>query len=264
LILPSEEQKEEDKENSIQALLKTVDLNDDKKLNEIWGEKNTKDNYITKFEISTKQAVKDAVNAVGNESNPACNVCTRAAFYYITGDPVLFPRKGSCLDEFSKCNSSNPNFKRGVINNEGSATDIVSDLTKYETNDLKDYFIEELKLETETYEEFWKRLQDKTDQGTIIIGTYKTNHVFMVVAGGIYEVINNIDHTEKGFLLHEYKENPIIEQGDKYGFSFAVRGIKKVPRIIECGETVKAENAPLYANMDHSGAIQIKWYSYIK
>jgi hypothetical protein len=40
LILPSEEQKEEDKENPIRELLKTVNLNDDKKLNEIWGEVN--------------------------------------------------------------------------------------------------------------------------------------------------------------------------------------------------------------------------------
>ena len=220
--------------------------------------------FIEKFKTSSEQAIKDAINAVGNNSNPACNICTRAAFYYVIGDPVLFPKKGSCLDELATCNSANPNFKKGLINNEGSATDIVSDLADCKTNELKNYFTEEVKLETETYEEFWKRLQAKTDQGTIIIGTYKTNHVFMVVAGGIYEVVNNIEHTDGRYLDEKYKQKPILEQSDKYGFSFATRGITKVPRILECGVTVKSSNAPLYANMDYNGALLIKWYKYIK
>jgi len=263
LILPSKQQEEDDKD-ILNKILEVI-LHDINKLNEIWGETEVDNKIIIeKYKESTEQAVKDAINAVGSESPPACNVCTRAAFYHLTGDPVLFPKKGSCLDEFLKCNSSSSNFLKGKISNEGSANDIVNDLANYNTNELKDYFTEITKFETETYEQFWKRLQDLVDNGSVIIGTYKTNHVFMMVAGGMCEVINNIEHTNGRCLNEEYKENPILEQGDKYGFSFAIRNIKMVSRIIECGITVKAASAALYANMDYTGAMQIKWYKYIK
>ena len=268
LILPSKEQEEEDK-GIINKILDVILHNLDE-LNKIWGEEETKEksfnniNIIENYKKSTNQAVKDAIKAVGDESKPACNVCTRAAFYYITGDPVLFPARGSCLDEFETCNSSNSNFLKGKISNDGSASDIVNDLANYKTNELKDFFTEITKIEGETYEQFWERLQNMVDNGSIIIGTYKTNHVFMLVAGGMCEVINNIEHTDGRFLKEEYKSNPKLEQGDKYGFSFATRSIQKVPRIIECGNTVKSANAALYANMDYKNAINIKWYKYIK
>jgi hypothetical protein len=66
-------------------------------------------------------------------------------------------------------------------------------------------------------------------------------------------------------LKDEYKKNPNLEEGDKYGFSFAGRKIVYVPRIVECGINVKSSNAPLYANMDYKGSTEkVKWYKYLK
>jgi hypothetical protein len=224
----------------------------------------TKDEVIAKFEQSTVQSVSDAISFVTEEKKAACNICTRAALYYLTDDPVLFPATGSSID------GKTPDIK-GQISGNGSAQYVVSDLSDYQNNALKDYFVCEVKQDSESYEEFWERLQNEVDRGEIIIGTYSTNHVFMIVPGGMIKVIDNSMHTEinektdRRVLMEEYKKNPIIEQGDKYGFCFVLKGIKTVPRILECGINVKSANAPIYANMDYKGvANNVKWYRYIK
>jgi hypothetical protein len=230
----------------------------------LFSNKVTVDNedIIEKFKKSSEQAVKDAINAVGDEESPACNVCARAAFYYLTKDAVLFPKKGSCIDDFATCKASGDNFYKGKVSGEGSATDIINDL---ESNELKEYFVEEAKVPSESYEQFWKRLQDMADYGSAIIGTYKTDHIFMIIGGGLIKVIDNSEHSAGGYLKDEYKKNPNLEEGDKYGFSFAGRKIVYVPRIVECGINVKSSNAPLYANMDYKGSTEkVKWYKYLK
>jgi len=92
------------------------------------------------------------------------------------------------------------------------------------------------------------------------------DHVFMLVPGGMYKVINNSTHVnpKTGFLQNDYKISPILADGDKYGFCFANRNVNSVPRILECGTGFRLPNAPLYANMDYNLGILIKWYRYIK
>jgi hypothetical protein len=186
----------------------------------------------------------------------------RAALLYLKNDPVLFPETGSYL-HFTY-GEDDPIIK-GKISGNGSAAYVVSDMNDYLNNNLKDYFEEEIKLSTETDEDFWKRLQDKADAGGIIIGTYTPNHVFMLIPGGLINVVDNTDHTQNGKLLDNYKNNPEIENGDKYGFCFAIRNIEKVLRILECGINVKSANAPIYANMDYKGVInKVRWFKYKK
>ncbi|MDR1153442.1 MAG: hypothetical protein LBL04_01925 [Bacteroidales bacterium] len=187
--------------------------------------------------------------------------------YYLTDDPVLFPAIGSSID------GKTPDIK-GQISGNGSAQYVVSDLNDYQNNALKDYFVCEVKNDTESYEEFWERLQNEVDRGEIIIGTYSTNHVFMIVPGGMIDVVDNTEIVESDngtksriFKNKNYVSDPKIFEGDKWGYSFLNKGVEniyRVPRILECGVNVKSSNAPIYANMDYKGSKAIKWFKYIK
>jgi uncharacterized protein Veg len=181
---------------------------------------------MERYQQSSTQAVQDAVNAVGNEDNAACNVCARAAFYYMTGDAVLFPKIGSCLDDFNGCQTTGENYFKGEVGGNGSASSIVSDFNNLSTSGLKDYFDQETKRDDESYEQFWARLQGIADTGSIIVGTYSSNHVFMLVGGGSIQVVNNKDHTvnkEGRYLADAYKTNPTIDEGDKIWFLFCLK-----------------------------------------
>jgi hypothetical protein len=221
---------------------------------------------FTNINASAKKAVDDVLT-FKKEDDPACNLCTRAALLNSKNDPVLFPKKGSYV--FFTYGESDPVIK-GEISGEGSATEIVNDFQNYEQNSLREYFVEESKLASETHEQFWKRLQDTADNGEVIIGIYKPKHVFMIVPGGMVKVVNNVGHTTDWELDNEYKDDPIIEEGDKYGFCFALKDIEYVPRILECGANVKSHSSPIYANMDYKGVTNVKvannlrWFRYIK
>jgi hypothetical protein len=216
---------------------------------------------VNEFNVKAEQAVS-TITAFKSTEDAACNLCVRAALLYLKNDPVLFPATGSYL-HFTG-GKDDPVIK-GQISGNGSAAYVVSDMNDSLNNTLNDYFEEEIKLESESYEEFWKRLQNKADAGKIIVGTYVPNHVFMLVPGGMVNVINNSDHTKEGKLLDDYKNSPNIGQGDKYGFCFAGRQIKTVPRILECGINVKSANAPIYANMDYKGVLnKVRWFRYKK
>jgi hypothetical protein len=106
----------------------------------------------------------------------------------------------------------------------------------------------------------------RKDIGDIIIGAYSTNHVFMVLPGGMLRVVNNYTHTNAGILQDRYRINPILEEGDKWGYSFLIsnRNTYYVPRILECGANIKSNKAPLSSNMDYTNSLTIKWYKYIK
>jgi hypothetical protein len=216
---------------------------------------------------SASKAVTDVLTFKGID-DPSCNLCTRAALLNLKNDPVLFPAAGSYVF-FTYDPVTDPVIK-GEISGDGSATAIVNDFQDYQNNALKTYFTEELKFANETYEQFWRRLQDKADNGEIIIGVYKPKHVFMVVSGGMIKVVNNANHTTDWKLDEQYKQSPNIDQGDKYGFCFALKNVESVPRILECGANVKSDRAPLYANMDYKGVTNInvpdnlRWFRYIK
>jgi len=260
LLLPSDVQKEEDKESSIQEKIKEIKLYDQQKLVEIWdGKENlVKPNEITK---GAEKAVE--ITNEGFKEGAACNLCVRVALVNIKKDSVLYPATGSY--NYLPMRQGDPVIK-GKISGNGDAYRIVADLKDYRNNDLRDYFEEETRFVNETYEQFWKRLQEKADVGAVIIGTFMNDHVFMLVPGGMYKVINNSTHVnpKTGFLQNDYKISPILADGDKYGFCFANRNVNSVPRILECGTGFRLPNAPLYANMDYNLGILIKWYRYIK
>jgi hypothetical protein len=213
---------------------------------------------------AAQKAVEDVLT-YKKIADPSCNLCTRQALLNLKGDPVLFPKSGSYV-YFTYDKDKDPVIK-GEISGDGSATQIVNDFADYKNNELVNYFEEIVKDENTSFEDFWKGIQERVDKGEIIIGTYSPRHVFMVVPGGLYKVANNIEHTieDHSELQDNFKDNPKIELGDKYGWCFAGRGIQFVPRILECGSTVKSDNAPLYANMDYRGSTtKLKWFKYIK
>ncbi|MEE0912301.1 MAG: hypothetical protein U0L67_07620 [Paludibacteraceae bacterium] len=193
-------------------------------------------------------ALEEVIAAMGIKQQ-SCNLCTRKALYYLTGDPVLFPEKSEM---------------KGLISGDGRASNIIADL---ESNSLSEYFDEIKKSDNETYDQYWKRLQDLADGGSVIVGTYKNNHVFLIVPGGLYDVVDNENHMDKnGYILEEYKDDPDISAGDRYGHSFAKSGRnhKRVNRILECGTNVKSDDAPVYAGMDWKGYKGSRFYKYKK
>ncbi len=226
-------------------------------LSSYWGtgvkEMNAIAEQIELIKDNAKKAVEKIMEYKTTE-DAACNLCTRAALYYITNDPVLFPQSGSYLN--IKTLDDKKQAIKGKVSGDGSAKYIVEDLNN---GLLKDYFEEIKKDDSESYEEFWAHIQNMADNGEIIIGAYKTNHVFMVVPGGLCEVVDNTP------LAIDYQSNPDITKGDKWGYAFASRNINYVPRILECGVNIKSAEAPLYGNMcfdKNAMTIQIRWYKY--
>jgi len=88
--------------------------------------------------------------------------------------------------------------------------------------------------------------------------------VFMIVPGGLYEVVDNTAREKSGLHLSDTK----IELGDCYGGSFARRGFDYVLRIMDCGAGVKFSNGPVYGVMDAKPLIGekddriVKFYKY--
>jgi hypothetical protein len=216
----------------------------------------------TDVNTAAEQAVQDVLT-FKTQDDAACNLCVRAAILHLKKDPVLFPASGSYL--FFTYDKETDPVIRGKISGNGSAATIVSDFNNLSSSELNDYFVQENKLSDESMQDFWKRLQTMADEGNIIVGTYP-GHVFMLVPGGLIDVVNNFHHTNGKTIVEPHKSNPKIEDGDKYGFCFTPkRGITSVPRILECGVNVKSSNAPIYANMDFTGATtKVKWFRYIK
>ena len=211
---------------------------------------------------AVEKAVESTLSLIDNNTQiAACNLCTRAAFYYATGDSILFPKEGAQIN-ISDGTIKNVFTLRGRISGSGLAKNIIED---FESGLLDDSFEILEKNGQESEEEYWKRVQNMVDNGAKIIGTYKKNHVFMVVPGGLCRVIDNSAHTEGGKLLEYYNTNPSFESGDKYGFSFASRNVSYVLRILECGVGVKQSNVAIYANMDYKNLIKnVKLYKYKK
>ena len=225
-------------------------------LPEVWGEENETIDNKKRIKL-VETAVADVIELRNNDiKNPACNICTRTAFYYLTGDPVLFPKMGAKV-------SKDETIVKGEVSGDGMASDIISDLR---SGSLKAYFEEITKKSDEDMSSFWKRLQDVVNDGGCVVGTYKTTHVFLIVPGEMWKVVDNKNHTDgNGHILSKYSNNPNIEEGDKYGYSYASRGIQYVNRIVECGNNIKSGNAPIYGNMDYRNVIKnVKWYKYKK
>ena len=213
--------------------------------------------FKSKFQVATSAAVID-IKQDWKTEEAACNLCVRAALRNLTGDDVLFPTIGSSVT-IRTWNEA----VYGEVSNGGSAQAMVDDLMN---GNLNDYFEEVIKSETETYDQFWARLQNMVDNSkAIIVGAFNPRHVFMIVPGGQWQVVNNSSREEDG--TNETETN--IHLGDKWGGSFAIRNFNHVLRIMDCGSGVKFSNGPLYGVMEAKSCIGeregkiLKFYKYI-
>ena len=197
-----------------------------------------KDEFSQKYLKATETAVEDIVEDWKTEE-AACNLCVRAALYNLTGDEVLYPKVGSSTTIRDKGTQLYGKVEAGS----GSAQGIIDDL---KNGKLDDYFELITKQSGEKHTEFWSRLQGMVDNKEIIIGTYDPGHVFMIVPGGMYEVVDNTNRRESGV----YKTDSKPELGDRYGFTFASRKIDYVLRVMDCGAGLKFTDGPFYGAMD--------------
>jgi hypothetical protein len=202
-----------------------------------------KDEFSRKFAAATSKAVETIVKDWEAEQ-AACNLCVRAALLNLTGDDVLFPTVGSSLTILD----TGEQIYGKVESLDGSAQGIVDDLT----DGTLDKYFDELDMNNgETFGQFWTRLQQMVDNDkAIIIGTYDPGHVFMLVPGGLHEVVDNSAREKSGVN----SSDPHVELGDKWGASYLRRAQDHVLRIMDCGAGVKFANGPMYGVMD-AGAV---------
>ena len=222
-----------------------------------WVEKSS---VIWTDELSTATIIAETQNATevgtkytGNKTSVACNVCVRSALLLLREDQVLFPLEGSAY--YDPADGFKKSYIKGSITNPGRAKNIKEDFDAISSKfDLNVRFTEIEKNASEGWEAYFKRLQDKADQGGIVIGVMlsssgSSGHVMMITPGGL------VDITKEG------DEAPEPEWGN----SFTKRQIFEVPRVLECGSGARENEAPLCRNVDHKGATnRLKWFEYKK
>ena len=210
----------------------------------IWIDRISKETFLTE----TKNATEVGTKFTSNETSVACNICVRAALLLLKEESALFPITGSGF------NDPNDSYKSrevaGYISHPGQAKNIKQDLDVITTKANLNYrFTEIKKKEDEGWESFFKRLQDKADVGGIVVGAMLSSggasgHVMLITPGGLVG---------------------ITKETSKWGWTFDKkgRGIKKLPRVLECGTGARENEAPLCRNVDYNGAIsRIKWFQY--
>jgi hypothetical protein len=120
--------------------------------------------------------------------------------------------------------------------------------------ELNARFVEQKKLAAETWSEYFQKLQHEADKGFIVVGVMLNRdgtqgHVMMITPGGMVDI-------------SRLPEDP---QEEKWGATFTSVGITKLPRVLECGEGNRENEAPLCRNVDRKGALnRLKWFKYIK
>lgn len=180
----------------------------------------------------------------------ACNYCTRNALYLIRSEPALFPKTAP----YNTYKDPNKNYEwvkvLGYITEPARAQNVKEDFDILSTIPKLNERFEEIKKGTEeSWSEYFLRLQNEADKGEIIIGAMMNSsgtqgHVMMMTPGGLVEITRD-------------------EQA--WGYTFFDNDIKKVPRVLECGDTDRENEAPLCRNVDRKGAQQrLKWYKYKK
>jgi hypothetical protein len=141
-------------------------------------------------------------------------------------------------------------YKKGHISSEGRAANIKADFDNIANRTpLRERFVEQKKSAQESWNDYFKKLQNEADRGHIVIGVMLcsdnvSGHIVMITPGGLV----NISTTT-----------------EKWGDSYIKGGITKVPRVLECGQGVRENEAPLCKNVDRKGAQnRMKWFKYIK
>jgi flagellar hook assembly protein FlgD len=185
---------------------------------------------------SSTQAVEFGTAYVGNVTDAACNICTRAAVYLSTGkgDTLLYPIEGSYIGNDQSL------YLKGLITNPGKANDIYDKLLIGSITRLMHI----PDMIGEDYPDF-EELQDNVNDGQIIVGTLRNNsgsgHVVMIVPGTAARHATNPSN---------YKYN-----GNKAEIKF--------PKILECGSDHRESATPVYDNIPINKLKQMRWYRLI-
>ena len=210
----------------------------------LWIDLIDKEEFLAK----TKDATSVGTKYTGNEITVACNICVRSALLIMKEDKALFPQEGSAF--YDPTNSFELSYPKGYITNPGRAKNIKEDFDVIlSKSDLNGRFTEIPRKSDEDWETYFKRLQDKADDGVIIVGTYLSSsglsgHVMMITPGGLIDIYETTNEWGSSFLSYN-------------------RNIKKVPRVLECGTGARENEAPLCRNVDYSGATKrLKWFVY--
>ncbi len=193
-------------------------------------------------------ATRIGTKYVGNETSPVCNICVRSALLLLREDSALFSQEGSAYYDPDK--GFKVRYPKGKITNPGRAKNIKEDFDLIALNpELNTRFSEINKDEAEGWDAYFQRLQDKADNGKLIVGamlnsTGSSGHVMMITPGGLVSITNETEKWGKTF--------------DRKG-----RELKKLPRVLECGTGARENEAPLCRNVDFTGATtRVKWFEY--
>lgn len=212
-----------------------------------------KEQTVTAGLVAPKKMLADATTATQvaqkYTSTTACNICVRAALYLMKNDPALFPTSGSGYH--NPTNEFISEEIEGYITPDGKAIRIKEDFDNLAGKPkLNERFEWIEKGAEETYQAYFKRLQDQADVGQIVIGvmlnsSYDEGHIVMITPGGLIEIEKNAS--------------------DLFPASYLSRKIEKVLRVLECGGEERKIQAPLYLRVDGKGATKrMKWFKYTK
>ncbi len=216
-----------------------------------------KKDLVLSSQVSKESFVKETFNATkvgtkftGDETTAACNICVRSALLLLKEDQALFPFEGSAY--YDPANAFQVSYPKGYVSNPGKAQNIKEDFDIINSKiDLYTRFKEIRKQPEESWEVYFQRLQDKANNGEIVIGTMLSSdgsfgHVIMITPGG---------------LINVKKSNEEYE--GKWGSTFFKLGIDKVPRVLECGTGAREYEAPICRNVDRAGVeLRLKWFIY--
>jgi len=205
---------------------------------------------IESITANALEATTIGTKYTGNETSPACNICVRSVLYLIKMDSALFPTTGSGYND--PINNYVLRYIKGYITPDGRAKKIKEEFDDLSNKPKLDERFEEIERNSdEGWEDYFLRLQNKADMGEIIIGVMLTSsgadgHIVMITPGGLVKI-----------------DRKVKDWGES--FTRADRNIDEIPRVLECGNNARENQAPLCRNVDYKGATQrLKWFQYLK
>ena len=233
----------DDKEDVIEELQCLFDENYDEKKQKI--EQSIK-NMRQSADLATQAVDKIFRNVT------SCNTCVRSALFYYKNDLVLLPAVCSGLVFLDESGNLNPTASwgvRGQVSGVGHANSIHNDLT---TDKLTNFFEKIDKEKTQSWTDFYQKLQDYANQGIVVIGSMSgrggaNGHIVMVTPGKLHKP------KEK----NKWNENDETKESGYRGESISV------PTILECGGTTRKAAAPLWERVTRSRSEDMQWYKYI-
>ena len=187
---------------------------------------------IEAMKTSSHEAIKNGTKIVGGVGPFSCNVCVRSYFYHLKNDPVLFPKNGSGLDDFS---SSTPIY--GEVTDPGRVNQIVDDL---EQNKLSGYFVPFTEKVGGILD--YSNMQKDVNKGEIFIGIWGN-------PGGHGHIVVAIPQQLKPEITNKMREINVNQRIRYY-----------LPIVIECGKDSKE----IMVFKNKNSFLMYKWYKYVR